>query len=1133
MGGSSAVQLRDDVKGGHKEQLGGARADFVANLGRRRIEISGALDALREAPDSARYRDDLRRRIHALASGARLLRFVVLGDELRRLEERLSAAAARGTVSDEDFDAVSDIVARMASLAWGQTGTKTTTFPGQERSPRSEETPSPPTRAALVIALVVGKLPLSEALSMPSYTSDDASQDATFEVEHTDDVSVAADLAKAVAPDVVVIDGDLPGSFELVEALSAEPLTEAIPVVVCGRFQKPEEAARFVALGVARTLPKPISPGEIRRACATVISSYVKREIVREPLGAVNVDQLGARLAEELRKGLSAVDQRFRETRVDLGEGTEVLAALWGAVARIRDVMTIKSRGGVRFLIGGPEGAMPLAPWLGGAEGREEPARSFPPRGSRAVPAASLDKTRVVVADDDPAVVWFLAGVLKAAGATVYEARDGEKAFDVAKRCEPDLVITDILMPKLDGFALSRSLKRDPVLRDVPVVLLSWKEDLLQRVRELGADADGYLRKEASAGAVVQRVRELLRHRLRITERIASPSEVRGRLDGLTTATLLKLVCTTRPNATVNVRDATHLYEIEVRGGRPVRATRTSTSGSLERGPSVLASLLGAGDGRFVVAPAREDEEVGAVRSELSGSLGEQLAPVVAGARAAQQLLVGANLVRIQRVVVDHERLEAYLAATPEPARKLLRAVADGASPRSIITSGQAAPRLLEDVLADAAAHGSVIEVFDLAGVDRLPEATRYELALLRADRSINPITSVPVLALPTLTPSPARAVEVSMPGALDVLKVALASAPAPNPLASFPAPSYFPLAGGAAMAEADPPVLSPAPGAAMSTAAVGMSDVAHEVESPVPPSGPRAVTPPPGDVRALLTGEARPNVRTPSPRPVSVRSDASIPELALRELTPTPSELPPPPGLKPMLTLGSLHPPPVVSEPQEVEAPKPKKTKTPKPNETSSKKEREREATPSAPFVDRHAPMLPSAFLPRLNEPRQKDRKALYWVLFALCGVSFALWARWSRNKGAVSEDALVPAVVATVEATADPTADATSAPVADDKKPKPASKDDDAAPEDLPLRDYDKVKKGQGMLEVVAGKSDTIYIDGKPMGSGPVQSVALKAKPEPYEVKVKLRGEERVRFVTLKDGRLTRVRVAPPWAR
>ena len=51
------------------------------------------------------------------------------------------------------------------------------------------------------------------------------------------------------------------------------------------------------------------------------------------------------------------------------------------------------------------------------------------------------------------------------------------------------MIVSDILMPGLDGFALCREIKRDVALSDVPVILLSWKEDLLQRVRELKPDA--------------------------------------------------------------------------------------------------------------------------------------------------------------------------------------------------------------------------------------------------------------------------------------------------------------------------------------------------------------------------------------------------------------------------------------------------------------------------------------------------------------------------------------------------------------------------------------------------------------------------------------------------------------------
>jgi hypothetical protein len=86
---------------------------------------------------------------------------------------------------------------------------------------------------------------------------------------------------------------------------------------------------------------------------------------------------------------------------------------------------------------------------------------------------------------------------------------------------------------------------------------------------------------------------------------------------------------------------------------------------------------------------------------------------------------------------------------------------------------------------------------------------------------------------------------------------------------------------------------------------------------------------------------------------------------------------------------------------------------------------------------------------------------------------------------------------------------------------------------PQDLPLRPDDKVPAGQGMLEVVAGVSDTIHVDNRLIGNGPIVKLPLGPRAEPYEIRIKLRGEERVRFALVREGRLTRVRVAPPWSR
>ncbi|NUP10258.1 MAG: response regulator [Polyangiaceae bacterium] len=1185
---------------GGRERLGGARADFVANLGKRRAELRATLDELRADPTSKRYGGELRRRVHALAAGAKLLRFTHLADELKLLEAKLEEAAQRGAFEDSDFGAAQDLVGRMTSLAWGQTDETTSIVRiTSEKEPvaalRGKAAPVEEAASRVPYSvLVVGGSSLADALSMPNGRSADDDGQA-FEVERTNEPPVALDLARALAPDVAVIDGDLPDAKKLVQDLLSDPLTESIPLIVSLRLMRSDEAGPFLALGVARVLAKPVSPSELRRACAAVVATYVKREVAREPLGDVTLDQLGARLAEELRRGLcDTVQPDARSTTLKLGEGTELLAALWGAVARIRDVVTIRTQGQVRFAHGGPEGAVPMAPWLDAPDVTSALAskRSAGGRPSRAEPETSLERAKIVVADDDAAVCWFLAGVLKTAGATVYEARDGERALEVAKHVNPDLVISDILMPKMDGFSLTRVLRRDVVLRDVPIVLLSWKEDLLQRVRELGADADGYLRKEASAGAIVQRVRELVRQRRRVAQRIASSGEVRGRLDGLTTYTLMRLVCQLRESSTVAIRDASYLYEVEIRRGKPARATRTALNGCFERGPSVLAALLGVGDGRFSVSPPREDSDVGPVRFDLSGSLGDQVMPVVATARASQRLLSGSNLMRVQRVEVDDEAIQAYLSATPHGARTLLESIARGACPRDLITSGAASARLLEDVLIDAAVHGAVVQVLDASGEDRLPEATSQELAILRGERAVAPIAALPVLGIrPEAAPMIAPPMDVAMPAPEDIMKLALqrpaptveeeppqffevALSPRPAPvidaagnmsllsraaqrvqeLISTPMPlnreptppppvvdernneppaelritAAFPAM--PAPVPAAPQVVSPAAPQVAAAEALEEDDadddwdrgvdvsassmIAPESDrapSPIPPSGPRLITPPPAKVEAL------------------------------RELTPTPSSLPPPPGLKPMLTLGSLHPPPVsdsLPAPAPAPTPKPKNVKKSPPPAPVAPKESAKERTDPTPRFP-----LPSAYLAP-TAPKKRDHKTLYWIAFALVGVVFAVWARWSRDRPAPNEGDVIAEMDARASgeskaadpANAQPTSDVeASEPLepADAKEPTAKAKSEEAPLEELPLRDGDRVKKGQGLLEIVAGKSDTVYVDGKAIGSGPVVSLPMKARKDPYEVKLKTRNEEKSRFVTVKEGKLIRLRLAPPWQR
>ena len=1118
--------------------MGGARADFVAMLGRRVADLGALSDELEADPMARRLRDDVRRRVHALAAGAKLLKFSALGERLAGIEAMLDMAALRGEVIAKDLAELRAALAELPELAWGKTSVGTASTPPPPRAGDEEGAPStamlgpvslsvgagatdvaPPPIPQTV--LVVGGAPLAATFLPPG-------EGGAFEVEHTEDTGSALDLARALAPDAMIIDADRPGARQLCDALTADPLTENIPILALGSWSKPEEAGAFVALGVARALPKPVSPDQLRRAAAEVTSAYVRREEKRPPLGSLSIDDLGQRLAEELRRGLcDAAAASGRETSFDLGEGTDVMAALWGAVARIRDIVTIHSSGQVRFSPTGPEGALPIAPWIGAASETPGDARQVQQASAR-TGLSRLDRKVVVVADDDPAVTWFLAGVLRAAGAVVHEAHDGARALEVAFRVSPDLLISDVLMPKLDGFELCRAMKRDLVLGDVPVILLSWKEDLLQRVRELGADAAGYLRKEASAAVIVQRVREVMRPRQRVADRLATTGEVRGRLDGLTTRTLLALTCELKPNSTLSVRDSAFLYEIEIRKGQPVRAVRTTPEGSFERASGALLGLLGVGAGRFVVTPCLRP-----VTAELEGTLAEQLLPRVCSARAAQHLLSGTRLVGVELVELDEDRMAGYVTATPEPARSLLRTVAAGASPRALITSGQASARLVEDVLCDAAAHGAILAIAGADGVDLLDEATARELRVARGVPNKPAPLPEPILDLgpimKTATPAPVEVrPEEPFPLAVDEPYEDEEEAAPSEPAIEA---TLEPVGEARVASEWEPDVdgvpTAPAP------------EVDLYVETPhFTPRPVAAPIPSPTSWRALaarLSGMKK--------TPAAVRAQLLPPAPPAVIETPAPA-LPPaalnPPG--PLLTLGSLSPPPVAPAKAPVtKAEPPARTPTPAPagdELTPSRSVRKPSSFLPDPRGRRAADVMGAPPPPKAAEPGKSNRTM--WGLFAVAGIVFAIGARIARDREVASHAPAAAPVAETAAPAAAPAPNAANASQnATPAEPEAVvrgegeTKNDPILPVDAPLRADDKVPPGQGMLEVVAGTSDQIFIDGTLVGNGPIVKRALAPKKEPYEIRVKVRGEERVRFAKVTDAHLTRLRIAPPWSR
>ncbi len=122
------------------------------------------------------------------------------------------------------------------------------------------------------------------------------------------------------------------------------------------------------------------------------------------------------------------------------------------------------------------------------------------------MPAGSPEPRRVLLADDNADLRSYIARLLADRGYEVETVVDGMAALEAARATRPDLLITDVMMPRLDGFGLLRALRADPELRDLPVVILSARAGEEAKVEGLDAGADDYLIKPFSARELLARV---------------------------------------------------------------------------------------------------------------------------------------------------------------------------------------------------------------------------------------------------------------------------------------------------------------------------------------------------------------------------------------------------------------------------------------------------------------------------------------------------------------------------------------------------------------------------------------------------------------------------------------------------
>jgi DNA-binding response OmpR family regulator len=121
-----------------------------------------------------------------------------------------------------------------------------------------------------------------------------------------------------------------------------------------------------------------------------------------------------------------------------------------------------------------------------------------------------MKKGRILVVDDEVNITQILQFSIGAEGFEVLTAQNGEEAIEKARREQPDLIILDIMMPKIDGYEACRILKANPLTRHIPVVLLTAKGREIDKRLGYEVGATDYIVKPFSPNKLIERIHRLL-----------------------------------------------------------------------------------------------------------------------------------------------------------------------------------------------------------------------------------------------------------------------------------------------------------------------------------------------------------------------------------------------------------------------------------------------------------------------------------------------------------------------------------------------------------------------------------------------------------------------------------------------
>ena len=120
------------------------------------------------------------------------------------------------------------------------------------------------------------------------------------------------------------------------------------------------------------------------------------------------------------------------------------------------------------------------------------------------------EKKRVMIVDDERDLVETLTYRLEASGYAVLTAHDGEEGLEKAREEKPDLILLDVMMPKMDGYHVCRLLKFDEELKDIPIIMLTARGQEQDKKTGTDSGANDYVTKPFESTDLLKKIKEYL-----------------------------------------------------------------------------------------------------------------------------------------------------------------------------------------------------------------------------------------------------------------------------------------------------------------------------------------------------------------------------------------------------------------------------------------------------------------------------------------------------------------------------------------------------------------------------------------------------------------------------------------------